>query len=330
MPPQDNNLVLKRPDWFKWFGKDYMNAVAHWEADQRGWYHHLLNWAAVQGEPPGYLPEDEGELKTIAGFNGNTFYRIASELSRSADGKLVLELYAREQERKWLAVMRKFKSSTDYPGLIYNKMMVNIMEDTMREQYFRSQGGLKAATQRRQMQSLLSLEGSGQPSTDGATEVSSESAGQPSIITSTSKSSSLVTSSKGTLFNPSKFEITNQMRDWLKLRHPDLEEEDYQYLKEQFSNAREKQYAKSWRASFYTYVNNAVKGPDRWYTPFSKREESGGKSNGKYESAAERNARIERENEEHIAGLRSSGSRDPDKDPKALQLPSDASWKTSS
>lgn len=320
MPPQDDKTVLKRPEWFKWFGSRYLTSVEHWDADQRGWYHKLLVWSAVQGEPPGYIPSDDEELRSIAGFNSVTFSRVFSALASSPDLLLLVEEYHKQQERKWLQVMRKFKPSNDHPGQLYNKVMVEVMQDTMRYQSFRSEGGKKVAEQRRQMNSLIALAPAIAHAVEDATDDATEHAVH-STRASSSTSSSLSTLnslSKGTLFNPSKFEITNQMRDWLKLRHSDLDEEDYQYLKEQFSNAREKQYAKSWRASFYTYVNNAVKGPDRWYTPFSKREESGGKANGKYESAAERNAR---ENEEHLARLRSTGNRDPDEDSKALRLP---------
>lgn len=331
MSPQDNKLLPKRPEWFKWFGDRYMSDVLHWDADQRGWYHWLLVWSAVQGQPIGYLPSDEEELKSIAGFNSNTFSSVFSALASTPDLKLLLEEYIAKQERKWQKVMEKFRLSTDYPGLIYNNKMVEVMQDTMRYQDFRSQGGHKAKEQRVQRQTLLALEGAREDSTQDSTEHAGEHA-VPSTRASSYYDDSLVVSStskkskKLSTFDSTKFAVDNQMRDWFKGKYGELKEDDYQFLSEQFCNAR-KTYgaeAKSWRFSFYTFVNNYM-ADDRKHSLPSLRETGVNKNGNRYESTLEERERVTREHEEHLQRLRSGSHGDRSESSKALQLPPDFS-----
>lgn len=324
MPPKDDTVTVKRPEWFKWFGAKYLNSVEHWEADQRGWYHKLLVWSAVQGEPAGYLPSDDDELRDIAGFNSLTFSRVFSALASTPDLRLLLEEYNQKQERKWQKVMAKFKQSTDHPGLIYNRRMVEVMQDAMLYQDFRSQGGKKVAAQRREQQALLALDGAPKHAIEFSPEGAVADAVDSARASSSNSSSKAV--SKPTLFKEDKFHVTNEMRENLKKKYPELKEEDYQELRDTFCHSRYGQSQISWKRQFYTYVHNQI--TKYGYIPISQRSnptailQNGANRNGhKYESAIAERERLAREEDEHLQRLRSGSHGDSTEGSKSLQLP---------
>lgn len=348
--PSDESFLeeLERPPAFQFYASNWISSTSLMDAEQRGWYIQLLAWAWGNSQIQGVLPDDEDELRLIAGNrllstaskNKHTLAEIDDEVGRS------------DNEKRWRKVREKFVPSPEHPGFVHNPRLTKVLRrvEMYREgRKKRAKAGAEekwrrwrkehpeAAKTANNPSSTASISKQ-KPSTTQAGRKHNSSNAKP-LLNSAPLSLPLIdiepgvvskSSSKPTLFKEEKFQVTNEMRDVIKKRHPELKEEDLAELRVSFCHNRYGQTQISWKRQFYNFVNNQI--TKYGYVPFTERparQAEKGKANGKFESAAERNARIERENEEHIAGLRGFGSRDPDKDPKALRLPTDASWKTS-
>lgn len=364
MPNRDNRDILPRPEWLKWYIKDWSNAVAEFDADQYGWYHRLLMHAALQGNPPGYLPSDERALKKIAHYEEPAKSTYGSVLL-AAGGNPVLTDYIKEQEAKWKDVLDKFEPSEQYEGLLFNLRMKKTIDDALQIREGRAKGGEEAAkllhgkkTKDAQSKVLetssdvsLATEELGHPLSPlpKPLEETSESSSAnfqltliPSSATlraSSSLSSSLVDGKPSLLgnkrkkrveteFESERFVIDNRMRDWFRKEFPDLREDDYQFIRNQFCHAREMHgaRAKSWWASFRYFITNRMAELDFVARlPSQRISELGVNRNGSYESTLAERERLHQQNEEHLRKIRSDIDRDSTESIKALQLPPDFS-----
>lgn len=466
MPFDDDRDILPRPSSIPYYAEAWLKAVRYWDADQKGWYHELLIWSAVQGEPPGYLPSDEEELKRIAGYEDPT--RSGFGLVALSISSLALETYVRGQEEKWAKVRKKFRTCKENESFVYNpKMLEAIAEATKAAQgkqassqvlgnnSFPTSSISKQASSRESshpvsskalplpgrttnskwventetVPSPLSKEDAAFENKD-ASETSENSVKHSKVLETTSEHSSgivqlksnsssasaenksivdatwkddlslpsralpsqsrlydcreefdslkdssrdsnssseensnlskplnplsspyerrrptldelreqveeekkrkrleikLIRSRKSrepTLFDEKKFFLDDGLIAWLKEKHPELDERDYEFLREQFCNSRSKRVEISWRRQFHTYVNNALK---EYYIPFSQtppKSELGANRNGhKYESAIAERERLSREEDEHLQRLRSGSHGDSTEGSKSLQLP---------
>lgn len=113
----DDLMEESRPEWMKWYYKRWITATQLMDPEQKGWYMNLLMYAAVQGQPPGYLPDDEEELMHLAGVKD-------------------LDTDVLHENKRWARVRRKFIESTEFPGLIFNKMLVNTLREAARKSKF--------------------------------------------------------------------------------------------------------------------------------------------------------------------------------------------------
>ena len=370
MPIRDNRDILPRPEWLKWYIKDWLNAVADFEADQYGWYHRLLMHAALQGNPPGYLPSDERSLKRIAHYVDPAKSTYGSVLS-AAGGNPLLNDYIKEQETKWQEVLDKFEPSEQYEGLLFNLRMKKTIDEVCQIREGRARGGEEAAkllhgkkTKESTSKVLETSTGASSATEDESNqqkttqtdfpelpkplEETSESSSanfQLALISSSatprassSLSSSLVDGKPSLLgkrskrrieteFDSEKFQIDNRMREWFRKEFPELKEDDYQFIRNQFCNARETYgaRAKDWWASFRYFVTNRMAEEDFVARLPSKRNnpETGANRNGhKYESNLAERERLAREEDEWLR-VRKSGGGDSGESSKALQLPTD-------
>lgn len=367
MPIRDNRDILPRPEWLKWYMKDWLNAVADFEADQYGWYHRLLMYAALQGNPPGYLPSDDRVLKKIAHYADPAKSTYGSVLS-AAGGNPLLTDYIKEQEAKWQEVLDKFEPSEQYEGLLFNLRMKKTIDEVLQIREGRAKGGEEAAKLLHGKKTKESTSKALETSSDVSLakeevetsfpvlpkqleETSEPSSANfqlvliPSSATTRASSSlssslvdgkpSLLGNKKGrkrveTEFVAEKFLIDNRMREWFRKEFPDLKEDDYQFIRNQFCNARETYgaRAKDWWASFRYFITNRMAEEDFVARLPSKRynPETGANRNGnRYESAIAERERIAQEHEDHLQRLRSGGHGDSPESSKALQLPPDFS-----
>src|SRR5215831_12600005 len=107
----------RRPEWIKWYYARWVSATQMMDPEQKGWYINLLMHAAIQGEPPGYLPNDDEELRYIAG--------IKSLRPEGPEKK--------SKHKKWERVKSKFRVSTEFPELVYNKLLVTSLKEAHRK-----------------------------------------------------------------------------------------------------------------------------------------------------------------------------------------------------
>ncbi len=129
---EEEDAYRARPAWFKFFYGAWLLSTASMDDDQQGWYMRLLTWAASEGEPPGYLPDDEYELKQIAGFkdlNPGVAYILKHGVEVPEEVMKGLEA---ARELKWQKVRRKFRVSRSNPGCVYNKRLVSALEEAYR------------------------------------------------------------------------------------------------------------------------------------------------------------------------------------------------------
>lgn len=116
---------IYRPEWIKWYRLRWSDATKRFDAEQKGWYMNLLMEAAGQGIPPGYLPDDDKELRQIAevkDLDADVLHKFDSdpEFLQSQRNKI---------EEKWARVLKKFIKSVDPAGMIYNPMQVKILKE---------------------------------------------------------------------------------------------------------------------------------------------------------------------------------------------------------
>lgn len=125
---EDERIYKARPEWMKWYYGAYIMSTISFDDDQHGWYIKLLMWSATEGSPPGFLPDDEDELKEIAGFK-ELAAPIAYILKQGVEIPAgVLSELEEIRERKWKKVRKKFVKHNTHPGLVYNKKLVQALK----------------------------------------------------------------------------------------------------------------------------------------------------------------------------------------------------------
>jgi hypothetical protein len=126
---EDDVAYRTRPEWIRFFHGAWLLSTRSFTPAQSGWYITLLAEAASEGDPPGYLPEDEAELKAIAGWTEVSRDIIAAlEYGCKISEEFILKEVKR-RERQWLTVRRKFLSSADHPGYVYNPRLVESIQE---------------------------------------------------------------------------------------------------------------------------------------------------------------------------------------------------------
>jgi len=120
---EEEEAYKARPQWFKFFYGAWLLSTSTLDDDQRGWYMQLLCYAASEGDPPGYLVDDEDELKEIAGFkelDSAVLFLLGKGVHLPGD---VLNDCIDARQRKWNKVMKKFRHSEKHGGMLYNKRL---------------------------------------------------------------------------------------------------------------------------------------------------------------------------------------------------------------
>jgi hypothetical protein len=130
---EEEEIYRARPQWFKFFYGAWYASTASMDDDQKGWYITLLTWAAAEGDPPGYLPEDEEELKEIAGFR--PLNPAVTEILRNGIdiSEEVLTKLREARERKWQKVRKKFTPDRNHPGYLRNRRLMVALDEAYRK-----------------------------------------------------------------------------------------------------------------------------------------------------------------------------------------------------
>lgn len=338
---------LERPPAFQFYASNWISSTSLMDAEQRGWYIQLLAWAWGNSPVQGCLPDDEDELYLIA---GNKLLSTPS-IRKHALADVELDVQIKDNEKKWKRVREKFVPSPEHPGFVHNPRLTKVLKrqemyKDLRKNRAKAGAEEKWRLWREQNPDKVSA-ANNPPSTTSTSKHNPSKArverkhnqayakpllesaslslslnndslvGSLSVDNSTSKKKRLPT-----LFDESKFEITNEMRESLRKTHPELKEEDYQELKRKFCLNRYGQSHLSWKRQFYTFVDNQITKYD--YRPISQRppkSETGANRNGKFESAIAERERLAREEDEHLQRLRSGSHGDSTEGSKSLQLP---------
>jgi hypothetical protein len=350
IPPVDKEREdeigsLDRPEWFKWYYTSWAESTALMDAEQRGWYFNLLMYAASQGDPPGYLPSDEEQLKDIAGFTTvpkEVIDLLAKEVNSTAIGNAIATLYGSEALRvsrndKWLRVRKKWRRSSTHDDLLYNPRLI----ETLREAYEATKNARRAgragadARWGRKAKERQDVYG-------GATllpelQEQADSVAVPygydrELDKDTKKEGSKAPSKKGkkgeTRFDETLFTITPHMMEVLEKKFPEFQAGDFEYMVDKFKNVYHGKYYTSWSRTFYNFVTNQVisygyrPGDFNWRSTTDKKQPRTG-GGERYEPAAEKNARLEREADEYARRLQGSGTGDSEEDEEALPLTAD-------
>lgn len=125
---EDEQAYRTRPEWFKFFYGAWLLSTQTMDDKQRGWYIQLLTWAATEGDPPGFLPSDEDELKQIAGCEVlpqevSYLLGMGAKIPEAAMVHVVAE-----RERKWQKVRRKFISDPEDEDLVFNPRLIKALK----------------------------------------------------------------------------------------------------------------------------------------------------------------------------------------------------------
>lgn len=141
---EDEDIIF-RPEWVKWYYHRYESATQSFDDDQHGWYMRLLMHAATQGNPPGHLPEDDEELRYIAGI------KDLAALAYEMFGVLIepSEWARQKRDKKWKRVLSKFRKSSTVPGTIYNRTLVSTLREAKRRSKFAAQAAKDMQTMRK-------------------------------------------------------------------------------------------------------------------------------------------------------------------------------------
>jgi hypothetical protein len=111
---EDEGNVLRDTE-ISWHPLQWMEMTEGLKAIQVGWLMNLLMASLTVGEPAGFLPDDDEELRLIAGSP----VEIADEWGI--------------KEHQWRKVVEDFFVQSDqYPGLIYNPVMLDLLKDKSR------------------------------------------------------------------------------------------------------------------------------------------------------------------------------------------------------
>lgn len=144
----DEQLFKARPEWFKFFYAAWFISTQSMDDMQRGWYIQLLSWAATEGDPPGYLPADEHELKNIAGMDALPGW-LSTVIAAGVDvpSSLIKQIIT-ERETKWKKVRKKFIPDADDPDFVYNPRLLRALQDAYRYRQRASEIGKEGAISR--------------------------------------------------------------------------------------------------------------------------------------------------------------------------------------
>lgn len=345
----EEEAEITRPPWIKFFYANWFSATTRMDPEQRGWYIQLLTYAAEHGDPPGYLPNDDIELRQIAGFLDTPEYITHLMEQGVVVPNDVLAIIAEARRKKWQRVLNKFHPSTRIPGLLYNRRLRREVETAIHGQKMR----IKAGKQRQRLNrptKLLKRKGiaanaresddsTGKPlgtndvvanaiapgiaGTETSTVTYSEQKGKEHMLehppllssplikegtlpltvqrqeASTQTGPSTVRGdvrgrrTPETVFNEKKFEVTADMRAWVKEHYPEFAEGDITYLKLKFALVYTgKRYA-SWKRAWYNFVNNQV--VNYGYRPGAFNWRSQKQGNGGQASVQEVKDRLRRE-----------------------------------
>lgn len=349
---------LERPPAFQFYASNWISSTSLMDAEQRGWYIQLLAWAWGNSPVQGCLPDDEDELYLIA---GNKLLSTPS-IRKHALADVELDVQIKDNEKKWKRVREKFVPSPEHPGFVHNPRLTKVLK--RQEMYKgirknRAKAGAEEKWRLWREQNPDKVNAANNPPSTTSTSKHNPSKARverkhnqayakpllesaPLSLPLNSSLSPLNNDDKTHLlpsekrdkkveteFIPEKFQITNQMRDWFKSKHPDLTEVDYQFIRDSFCDARETYgaRAKDWWASFRTYVRGFMLDPDRISSMYNNRNgkailQNGANRNGnRYESAIAERERLAREEDEHLQRLRSGSHGDSTEGSKSLQLP---------
>lgn len=334
---------VERFQSFEFFASEWISATSLMDAEQRGWYIQLLAWAWSNTKIQGLLPKDEIELLEIAGNRDLATMTRNSHKQNFAGFSLEDEVRYHDLQQKWKKVREKFVALSEYPDYVHNPKLSQVLRRMKMYRNIRKTAGKTGAEVK--WENYRERQDAANNSSSTATknphvEIPSKSyearnsqtrllpiPPSPSLSPTLTQPKPLSNSSSvgkkcSSLFEESRFVLTKSILEWLKSKYPQLDEEDYEFLREQFCNSRYGLTALSWRLQFYTYVNNKMK--KEGYTPFSQmpqKSELGANRNGnKYESTLAERERLAREEDEWLR-LRKSGGGDSSESSKALQLP---------
>lgn len=149
---------------------------------------------------------------------------------------------------------------------------------------------------------------------------------------SNNQESKVKTPRKGveTLFNEEKFALTDKMKKYLGDKYPEFVQGDIDYMVEKFKLLYHGKVYTSWSRTFYNFVSNQLvmygykPGQFQWRKIEGSKTSSTPYPQAVNEPAVERNARLERENDEYTQRLlQSSNSSDNSEDSEALPLTAD-------
>jgi len=404
IPPVDKRVSdefedddIFRPEWMKWYYHRYQAATQLMDPEQKGWYMNLLMYAAIQGDPPGHLPEEDDELRYIAGVKD-----LAALAYDLYGGYVEVQPKAIEkQNRRWLRVLSKFRQSSEFPGTIYNKTLVNTLKEAKRKSKFtalaaksmqnsrkikrQEERELAANAQQPESRrsadalsiSFLGLNGSietkeslevkpqkelglslteEEPNTldtkvesiipennEISTSIESQNEGTQTNQTKSDEEKGSVSvkrkRSPESFFDEAKWSVTPKMAAYLltKYESEGIAQGDIDYFATKFPLVHHNSKYSSWTRAFYNFVDNQLTKYDYSFGDYKRR---GRKSNEqksitageqrpglkpweRLESTADRNARLEREADEHIRRLRSGGGGDHSQGATGLSLTAD-------
>lgn len=370
---------IPRPQWFKFYYTQWAESTALFDAEQRGWYISLLMYAASQGDPPGYLPADEDDLKEIAQLKElpTGVEQLLNKLSTGNSEVLAgMELMKQKRSNKWAKVRIKFIPSKDYPGHVYNRKLLDTLKDAYRIRGFRVKAGKISAAARlstiikpKETNDLGTSVGTvlGQTGNNSSASVEqyrarirvnksnvSKSDTLPKVLMSSNeqveaelqglddrivglvgmedvypeedKKVKGIRRKSETVFEETKFKITDAMWTHLRMKYPLFGEGDWDYMVYVFITVYTGRKALSWKMTFYRFVLTQT-GPMYRYKAGDyqwKAEEQVKKNEGitksQYESTAERNARLDREADELTRQLLSGSDRDNQKHSPSFAL----------
>lgn len=400
MAPGDiDNQSIRRLGWLKWHYTNWTESTALFDDQQCGWYIRLLMYAASQGNPPGYLEEDEDELKLIAGFATRSSPNALQDLTRelldiatkwevnggAIDGAnrvaIALALHSHLEKvtasshKRWLKVRRKWFKSEDYPGLVYNPKLVETLKEAYDARDVLINAGKKGSQARwnkprevvnlaEEMPSLVNSPAIDNPigpvnspvngppygildlrfKTEKTSLVkdTNESKDPPMVEEDSPDSQGLeddkpqdgskrrTRSKPKILFDENKFIVLEDMKVHLRRKHPTFQlfvDGDWSFIADKFKNFWYGQTMISWRRTFYTFATNQVVEygyrPGKFNEGQSDETRIGPRSANAFESAAERNERLHKSNEEYTESLLSNGESDDSDDSDAIPLTSD-------
>lgn len=392
---EDIEAEKHRPMWFKFFYGAWLMSTANMDDDQKGWYMTLLCWSALEGDIPGYLPENEDELKEIAGFN--TLASAVSYIIKCGVGipEGVLNQLTEVRERKWKRVRNKFVTQAKHPGYICNRRLVKALneayrnKDQQREAGILSQEAQKEQRRKREEESRLATtvetgldldetgvkdnlqkqRGLARPVERAAPRAGERSLGSnfnlSSLSSKLTKDSTntleLKTGKRGlvleeatkkeeyipgelvltppeptkrgkqrrapeTVFDETEFTITALMKQHLFEKYPELDDGDLEWMRYKFCNVYHNTRHSSWSRCFYNFVFNQITKYDYEPGSYKRRKSNGGPNSNvgqkqkPWESAGERNSRLEQQAAEYTRKLRGGGVGDTAVDSPGLTL----------